>query len=275
MAEIDPEKMRKINRVVDALYAPGATTSGYSRREFTYKGRITQEYFDVIFSDMFPREDKKNKQRMYERVLMYEHHSPREGAVRIRNGISKEDFINYLKDEARRDLRYRTSSVDEMLDRLAILVGLERPPPAAVSGTNPRNQYQSAEDYWLSFAEQDDAPPPPPPPPPPPLTLHIIQEGGPAIFVMQVQQGTTILEIKQFIKAQLLPTHGSTNIYNHALRIIYKGREIENNRTIGDVPIPDNDSVYFVFNIKKMGVGGKTKKYKSKRYKSRKYKKVV
>jgi len=106
--------------------------------------------------------------------------------------------------------------------------------------------------------------------------LHIIQEGAPlggvsARFDMPVKPYvTTIEDVKKFIKAHLTTPGQPNPKLEHALRVIHKGKEIKNNRlTIDDSDIPNNGTIYFVFNIRKRGLGGKTKR-KRKLRKTRK-----
>ena len=102
--------------------------------------------------------------------------------------------------------------------------------------------------------------------------LHIIQQGGPARFDMPVQPYiTTIEHIKQFIKEHLRDPEQSKTILSHALRVVHQGKEITNNRlSMYVADIPKNGTIYFVFNIRKRGLGGKSKRKMRKTKRTRK-----
>jgi hypothetical protein len=236
-----PEHMERINRLVDALYAPGVRRVRDMTLQFNEDGYIKDNIFRRFFFPIiasYTSDTSATFDKVYDDVLLYEFHSAKARVKRRENGISKQDFIDYLKDRATRKNYSRKPFVfDEFMDQLDELIGL--------------------------------------PPFPKLITIHIIQHGGPARFDMQVLPTTTIEDIKQFIKSQLEPTHKDTTIIHHALRIIYLGEEIENNKlTIYQLHIKNNSTFYFVFKLREKGLGGKKSRKCKKSKKSRKSKRI-
>ena len=310
-----PEHMERINRLVDALYAPGAQIgpSG-GRYNITDGGYIKETIFRRFFFPIITSYEGGDEKfaRVYDKVLLYEYHSDR--VKRRQDGISKQDFIDYLKDKSvRPQYTFNPFGFDEFMDLLEALL---KPPPPPIPldiiqrggparfkvNVQPTNTIEDIRQFIKSKLEStytdrthtlqiiylereiDDTqtiaslhikpndsiyfvfnlrPPP--------IPLDIIQHGGPARFKVNVQPTNTIEDIKRFIKSKLEPTYKEKTIFKHALRIIYLGREIEDNtQTLASLHIKPNNSVYFVFNLREKGLGGKKSRKSKKIRKSRK-----